>query len=194
MTETLLIIGVVTTVIFLATVIVEGRSRRGYDPVYHTASELSLGNRGWIQIANFLQMGVGMIAFALGMNRALDAVAGPVLLAIFGLGSIASGAFVPDALRGYPPEASEGVTWHGQVHNAVGPVMFIAIFAAALTVAGRVEGAWQVYTVLTAVFGLALTVWTAVSFQRDSAHTGLVQRGLLLVYLMWIVLLGIHLA
>lgn len=194
MTETFLIIGVVTALVFIATLLVEGALRPGYDPVYHTASELSLGKRGWIQIANFLQMGVGMLAFALGVNRTLDTVAGPILLAIFGLGSIASGAFVPDPLRGYPPGASESVTWQGQVHNATGPVMFIAIFAAALTVTGHVEGAWQVYTVLTAVVGLALTVWTAVSFQGDSAHTGLVQRGLILVYLIWIVLLGIHLA
>lgn len=193
MTEILLLIGVVTAVVFIAVLLVEGAIRPGYDPVYHTGSELSLGDRGWIQIANFLQMGVGMLAFALGVHETLGTAAGSILLAIFGLGLIASGALVPDPLRGYPPGASEDVTWHGQAHNAAGPVMFIAIFAAALTLAGRLEGAWQVYTVLTAVAGLALTVWTAVSFQRDAASTGLVQRGLILVYWIWIVLLGIHL-
>lgn len=71
--------------------------------------------------------------------------------------------------------------------------MFITIFAAAILLVGQLDGAWQVYTVLTAVAGLGLTVWTAVSFQRDSAYTGLVQRGLLSVYLIWIALLGVHL-
>ncbi|MGH2698191.1 MAG: hypothetical protein ACRDJL_03190 [Actinomycetota bacterium] len=46
---------------------------------------------------------------------------------------------------------------------------------------------------LAAVAGLALTIWTAPSYQRDAANTGLVQRALILVYWSWIVLLGIHL-
>ena len=194
MTEALLVIGVVTALVFLAVLLVEGTLRTGYDPIYHTVSELSLGDRGWIQIASFLQMGVGMLAFALGLNQALDTVAGPIFLAVFGLGSIVSGVLVPDALRGYPSGVNGGVTWRGQVHNAAGPVMFIAVLAATLSLAGQLAGAWQVYTVLTAIFGLGLTVWTAISYQRDSAYTGLVQRGLILVYLIWIILLGMHLA
>ena len=55
----------------------------GYDPVYHTGSELQLGDRGWVQIANFLQMGVGTAAFALGVYRVLDTAVGAVLLGIF---------------------------------------------------------------------------------------------------------------
>jgi hypothetical protein len=54
--------------------------------------------------------------------------------------------------------------------------------------------AWRLYTFITAVAGLGMTVWTAVSFQRDAANTGLVQRGLLVIYWSWIVALGIHLA
>jgi hypothetical protein len=38
-----------------------------------------------------------------------------------------------------------------------------------------------------------MTGWTAVAFQKDAPNTGLVQRGLLLVYWIWIVALGIHL-
>jgi hypothetical protein len=74
-----------------------------------------------------------------------------------------------------------------------GPVPFLAIFGACLALAGGLDGPWRMYTVLTAIVGLVLTVWTALAFQRDAAHTGLVQRGLILVYLSWIVLLGIHL-
>jgi hypothetical protein len=74
-----------------------------------------------------------------------------------------------------------------------GPVAFLAIFAACLTLAGQLRGGWQGYTMLTAAAGLALTFWTALAFQRDTAKTGLVQRALILVYWTWIVLLGIHL-
>jgi membrane protein implicated in regulation of membrane protease activity len=73
-----------------------------------------------------------------------------------------------------------------------GPVMFLAIFGACLTVAGSLQGPWRLCTVLTAIVGLALTVWTAFAYQKDAGNTGLVQRALILVYLNWIVLLGIH--
>jgi hypothetical protein len=71
--------------------------------------------------------------------------------------------------------------------------MFLAIFGASLALADHLQGPWLLYTVFTAVAGLALTVSTAVAWQRDAAKTGLIQRGLILVYLSWIVLLGIHL-
>jgi hypothetical protein len=59
--------------------------------------------------------------------------------------------------------------------------------------AGRLWRAWRLYTALTAVVGLGLTIWTALAFQRDAASLGLMQRGLIIVYWSWIVLLSIHL-
>jgi hypothetical protein len=61
--------------------------------------------------------------------------------------------------RGYPPGAPTGnpaeVTWHHRAYHVVGgPVAFLAIFGACLTLAGRLLGAWRLYTVLTAVVGL----------------------------------------
>lgn len=196
-TAVLLITGMVTFGVFLAVMLVEGVSRQGYRAAYHTGSELSLGPRGWVQVVNFMLLGVGMLAYAAGIYRALDAVAGAVLLSIFGIGAILSGVFRPDPLRGYPPGSPTGgagmTTRHGRVHNVCGPIMFFAILGACLTLAPTVEGIWRLYTVSTAILGLALTVWTAVAFQRDAASTGLVQRTLILVYAVWVVLFGIHL-
>jgi hypothetical protein len=42
--------------------------------------------------------------------------------------------------------------------------------------AGRPWRAWRLYTALTAVVGLGLTIWTALAFQRDAANLGLIQR------------------
>jgi len=198
MTGALLIFGSVTAFVFVAVLLMLGQGRAGYDAVYHTGSELMLGHRGWIQRVSFLQFGVGMVVFAVGVNQALNSVIGTVLFAIVGLGSIISGAFLPDPIRGYPPEAprgnSDGVSWQHNVHNAAGPIMFLANFGACLALASRLEGAWQLYTILTAVVGFALTVATAIAWQRDAARTGLIQRALIVVYLAWIALLGIHLA
>lgn len=197
-TEALLLAGVGVAVVFIAVLLIEGALRPGYDPIYHTGSELELGQRGWIQRVNFLLMGSGVFAFAVGIDRTLDSTVGTLLLAIFGLGMIVAGVFVPDPVRGYPPgaptEAPAKPTWQHQVHGVVGgPIAFFALLGACLTLAGQLQGVWRWYTVLTAVVGLAMTIWTAMAYQRDAAHTGLVQRGLIFVYWSWIVVLGIHL-
>lgn len=111
---------------------------------------------------------------------------------------IVAGVFVPDPIRGHPPgarsEPSAELSLHAKVHGAVGgPVAFLALLGACLTLAGRLQGALRLHTALTAVAGLAMTVWTARAFQTDAADTGLVQRGLIAVYWTWIVVLGIHL-
>lgn len=197
MTDTLLLVGVAAAVVFVAVVLIEGALRRGYDPTYHTSSALSLGDRGWIQIANFLQLGVGTLAFAVGIHQALSSVVAAVLVAIFGLGAIVAGVCRMDPMRGYPPGAQSGtpttLTWHHQVHDIAGPVMLLAVFGACLALAGRLQGLWRLYTILTAVAGLALAILTAVAWQKDARNTGLVQRALILVYDSWIVLLGVHL-
>ena len=193
MTDLLLILGVITAGVFLLCLFVEGILRPGYDPSYHTGSELTLGARGWVQIANFSQMGVGMLAFAVGIGRALDNPTGAVLLGVFSLGLFVAGVFRPDPLRNYPPGIAGKVTWRGQVHNASGPLMFVALFAACLVLAGSLEGPWRGYTLITAAVGLGLTAGTAVAFQRDAAMTGLVQRALIVVYWAWIILTGIYL-
>ena len=80
------------------------------------------------------------------------------------------------------------------VHAVIGgPVAFLAIFGACLAIATHLQGPWRLYTLLTAVAGLIMTIWTALAFRRDAANTGLVQRGLILIYWTWIVVLGIYL-
>jgi hypothetical protein len=71
--------------------------------------------------------------------------------------------------------------------------MFLSLCGACLVLAGRLPGFWQLYTVLTAATGLALTISTAMAWQKDTSYTGLVQRALILVYCIWIVLLALYL-
>lgn len=199
-TDVLLFGGVAGAVVFYAVLLVEGALRPGYDPIYHTGSELMLGDRGWIQRASFFLMGAGVCAFAFGVYRTLNSVVGAVLLAIFGLGLIVAGAFAPDPVRGYPPGASAGSvtskpTWQATVHEVIGgPVAFIAILAACVVLARHLEGGWQLYTLITAGVGFILTVATALAFRKDAAKTGLIQRVLIFVYWSWIVTMGIYLA
>ena len=198
MTDALLAAGAAAAVVFVAVLLIEGALRPGYDPSYHTGSELELGERGWIQRASFFLMGGGAVVFAIGVHRTLDTAGGAILLAIFGFGLVVAGVVAPDPIRGYPTgapsEPSARPTWKAQVHAVVGgPVAFLAIFGACLILADRLQGRWQAYTALTGVAGLAMTIWTALAFKRDAARTGLIQRGLIFVYWSWIVLLSVHL-
>jgi hypothetical protein len=198
MSQTLLTAGVVAAVVFVAVLLIEGALRPGYDPTYHTGSALSLGERGCVQIASFLQLGAGMFAFAIGVHQRLNSVAGAALIALFGLGAIVAGVFRMDPMRGYPPGTPTGtpteLSWHHRIHDVAGPLMFLALFGACIALAGRLQEAWRLYTVLTAVIGLVLTIATAVAWQKDAIKTGLLQRALILVYCSWIVLLGIQLS
>lgn len=197
MSQMLVLVGAITAAIFYVVLIVEGALRPGYHPVYHTGSELSLGERGWIQIANFIQFGIGMICFAVGTGRLLNSLLGTALLAVFGLALIGAGVFRTDPIRGYPPGTprppTEEISWHHRVHGAMGPIAFLAVFGACLSVADRLDGVWQVYTLVTGVIGLALVAWTDISIQRDASIAGLVQRCLILVYVVWVILLSTHL-
>lgn len=198
-TQALLLAGVGASVVFVVVLLVEGALRPGYRPMYHTGSELELGDRGWIQRANFVLMASGVFAFSVGVDRSLGATAGTGLLVVFGLGMAVAGVFVPDAVRGYPPgapsEPSAKPTWQHQVHGIVGgPIAFFALCGACLALSGQLHGAWRSYTLLTAGTGLGMTIWTALAYQKDADHTGLIQRGLIVVYWGWIVALGLHLA
>jgi hypothetical protein len=122
-----------------------------------------------------------------------------VLLIEFGFGLIVAGVFAPDPTRGYPPgAASEALpepTWGHRVHHVVGgPVAFLALLGACVILSAQLQGVWRLYTLLTAAAGLTLTIWTALAWQRDAGNTDLVQRGLILVYWTWLVVVGVHLA
>lgn len=198
-TEVLLLFGATTIVVFVVVVLVEGARRPGYDPTYHTGSELELGPGGWIMRGAFLLAGAGMLAFAVGVFKALDSSVGAILLGASGLGSVIAGVFPPDPVRGYPPGAStrpplEGLSVRARVHDATGPLMFLSLVGACLALTGRLSSPWDAYTIMTAVVGFGMLIWTFVAYKRDASNLGLVQRVFIAVFYAWIVAIGIHLA
>lgn len=83
--KTLLFIGMAAPVVFLVVLLIDGALQPGYDPVYHTGSELMLGKRGWLRRSSFPLMAVGMVGVAVGVQRTLDAPAGTTLFAVAGV-------------------------------------------------------------------------------------------------------------
>ena len=107
LTSKLLAAGVVAGPFFVAISFLQAFTRDGFDWIRHPASLLSLGDLGFVQIANFVITGTLFIAFAVGLKRTLTAGVGrkwlSPLFAVVGIAFILGGVFVADPAFGFPP-------------------------------------------------------------------------------------------
>ena len=211
LTRLLLAGGMVGPLLFIVVLLIEGATRPGYDAWRHFGSQLSLGEQGWEQIANFLVCGVLCVGFALGLRRALHrgrgATWGPILLGVFGLSLISAGIFVTGPALGYPPGApirSGPETLHSMLHGLSGLVAFTTLAAACFVLARRFAGnpqwrGWALYSSLTGAVVLISLIASNVTATLDmngtwpSAPTGLVQRIGIIAGWIWIALLAARL-
>lgn len=179
----LLACGVMLAPLFYTTVVAQMLTRTGFDITKHPLSLLSLGDAGWIQIANFILAGLFAIACSVGMRRALRNAAGgtwgPLLIATYGLGLIVAGLFPPDPLLGFPPGALAGIpaqmSEHAMLHGVGFFVAFFSLIAACFVFARRyfVVGrpGWGGYSIATGVItpvliltGMMIQSATSISF------------------------------
>jgi hypothetical protein len=190
-TTVLLACGVVAGPLFMVVALVQAFTRPGFDLRRHAISMLSLGDLGWIQIANFELTGLLAIALAVGMRRALHpgpaGTWGPPLIAAYGLGFIIAGIFRIDPALGFPPGAPEGFTgfsWHASVHFLGFTVAFIGLIAACFAFARRFarlgQRGWATYCAASGVVAfvlIALGMTNVVPASVAFAVMGLVTSG-----------------
>ena len=143
-TTRLLTAGIVAGPLFFTVWALQASTRDGFDPTRHPISLLSLGDLGWIQVANFVLTGALVVACAVGLRRALQtgrgAVWGPRLIGSFGAGLIVAGIFVADAGAGYPVGAPAGapeMSWHGVLHEMGYALALLSWTAACLVFGAR---------------------------------------------------------
>jgi hypothetical membrane protein len=158
--------GAVAGPLFVLLVLAQDYTRPGFDPRVHLLSLLSLGDLGWIQMANFAGAGILNVLYAIGLRRRLHpgpgAAAAPILIAIYGIGLIAVGFFTTDPALGYPPGAvtPTGPSPHGAIHALGGLIIFLSLsgslFAFGRRFWSRGERAWASYVVLSAIVLLAV--------------------------------------
>ena len=102
--------GILAPIIFVGVFIAEGFLRSGYDPMSMYISALSLGDRGWIQIANFLVLGLLLFIFTLGLSKEFQtgkaSRGGIIALYILSLLFFISGPFVMDPVETPPDQMS----------------------------------------------------------------------------------------
>jgi len=163
--------GIVAGPLFLAVWLIQAFTREGFDLGRHPLSLLSLGELGWIQIANFVVTGVLYVACAVGMWRVLrpgpGGTWGPLLVGGFGIGLILAGIFTTDPGAGFPPGAPAGapeqLSWHGVLHE-VGFVVAVVSWTAVCFVLVRrfvalKQWGWVGACVATPLAVLVLASW-----------------------------------
>ena len=175
-TKSLLGYGVIAGPVYVVASLTQALTRDGFALSRHEWSLLADGSHGWIQITNFIVTGLMVIAFAVGLRRALtpedgNVVAGidrtgacwaPRLIAVYGLGLIAAGVFRADPAFGFPigtPPGAAPVSWHGLLHFASAGVGFSCLAVACFVLARRYVAerrpGWAVWSRLTGVLFLA---------------------------------------
>lgn len=205
LTRRLLACGAVGGFGFIAVFLIEGAIRPHYDPLSQPVSSLSLGNGGWIQIANFVVTGLLMLACALGLRRALSsgrgAIWGPILIGTYGFGLIGAGVFVTDPGFEYPPGAPLGMATrassHGALHNLFSVIVFASVTAACFVFARRFAAqpggrAWVAYSFVTGLAVPAFFVAASVAWSLSSGLGGLFQRMSISAGWGWVGLLAIR--
>ncbi|WP_270889783.1 DUF998 domain-containing protein [Pedococcus sp. 5OH_020] len=176
-------------------------TRDGYSLTRHQWSLLENGNLGWVQVSNFVLTGLMLLAFAVGLRRALAGGPGgrwaPVLTAVFGACLVAAGVLRADPALGFPvgtPEGAARVTAHGIGHLATATTGFVAIAACCFVLARRfvAEGAGSLAMSSRVTGVVFLGGFLRVASGAGSVAANLLFTGAVVLVFSWITVVAIH--
>ena len=195
--------GIIGPALFVTVFTLEGLLRPGYNPLSTFVSALSLGPRGWTQMANFLIFGLLLFLFtrgiAAGFPSGKASRGGLILLTIISVCYFLSGPFVMDP-TGTPLTQS---TVHGTLHGIFGAIVFtlmpISIFVYLRRF--RLESKWQPLQGWTIALGtlsalgvVLLTISTKFPSLQNAflPWLGLIQRTAIVPFMLWLFLFALR--
>jgi len=180
---------------FTALVILQGLLQPDYSHVALPISALAAWPLGWVQILNFLVVGVLMAAFGvavhLGILPARRGVIGPALLVANGIGIVIGAVFPWVMVDGVPTETP------GHIVGAVMAFGSISVGLPFVSRRMRLDPEWRglsTYTMVTGIAVLALFVAMG-AFAIDEGTplhpwAGLIQRVLCAIWFTWIIVVA----
>jgi hypothetical protein len=189
--------GIIASILFVVIFTIEGIYRPGYSSIGMYVSALSLGSRGFIQIANFLIFGILFLLFARNVaaefKKSNVSQIGPILLTIFAICLFLSGPFVMDPF-GTPPQA---MTIHGVVHSILGGIAFLIMPISCFVFLRvfRQNSIWNSFAPWTLLMSILLSATlalfifaTKLPYGKNIFHSwfGLLQRMVLIPYMLWL--------
>lgn len=200
-TDRLLQSAVASAILFPLAVALQAPLREGFDLAVHPLSLLSLGEMGWIQVANFIVSGLLILAFSAGLGRVLATGSGgrwgPRLFAFYGLVLVTAGVFTTDPMHGFPPGTPGGLpetlSWHAIVHQLTFVFAFLGLIVALFVFARR---SWSAgdrgFAVYSALTGLATPALVVIS-QMQPDVAGYILFGMNVLVNLWIALFATRL-
>jgi hypothetical protein len=196
--------GIIGSALFVGVFTLEGFLRPGYDPLKMYISALSLGPRGWIQIANFIVFGMLLLVFTRGIAAEFQtgkaSRGGLILLTIMSILFVSSGPFVMDP-TGTPQNQA---TIHGTIHGLAGGIIFLLMPISCFVYLRRfrVDPNWQTFQGWALVFGIieavAVLIFTVASKLPEAQNVftdwlGLIQRLALVPFMFWLFVFALEL-
>ena len=189
--------GMLGSALFVTVFMIEGWLRPGYNWPSTFISELSIGPRGWIQIINFIILGTLFLVFTWGVaaefREGKASKWGLILLAIIGFSFLVSGPLVTD-IAGTPRDQ---MSLQGTLHGIFGALVFSLSPVSCFVFWRRFreDPKWQHMQTWTLTAGIITTVAVvllsastkqAIQPNAFSPWNGLIQRMVIVPYLIWI--------
>ena len=189
--------GLIGPALFVATFLLEGWLRPGYEPLSEFVSALSLGPRGWIQMTNFIVFGALFLLFTRAVAAAFPtgkaSRGGLILLTIMAACYLLSGPFVMDP-AGTPRDQ---MTIHGTLHGIFGAIVFSLMPVSCFVFLRRFreDPKWHSLQWLTLVLGtvsaigvILLTIATKLPDTQNifTPWLGLIQRTAIVPFMIWL--------
>jgi hypothetical protein len=166
--------------------------RGDIDPLRQVMSEYANGSHGPIMTVVFYAFGLSSLALAFRLRRAINrpgiTALFPVLLALAGVGLIASGVF--EVERPLVPDTIEEV-----IHSNASVVAFALLITAMLlfSLACRSDARWWTFRWTSTTLAVAAAAAAmATPLTQQTGWSGAVQRILALTVLLWFLLTALH--
>jgi len=191
LTRALLACGIAGPVLFSTVVLIEGATRPGYSAWRNAASQLALGDQGWMQTVNFFVGGLLFAGFAIGLWRTLRSgpasTWAPRLIAGMGVCFVLAGIFPINPGLGYPPGVAPSYSLHGAIHFVAATLLVVQLCALCFVLARRfaADAGWTGWApwsraigVIVPVFYVATVVVTSIDpgGMGVAAWNGVLQR------------------
>ena len=188
--------GILGPIAFVTVFLVLGQITPGYSAITDVISNLELGQIGWVQQLNFLQMGTLIIVFAIGFRRVMAGVAqrrlrlATALLILSGLGMVDAAFFTP----AYPVEHVLGGFLLFMIPLLIAMFLIAREFLRAkfrnLGLYSLANGVLVLLLLLYFLFGLGLSAPPGGS---PVGVTGVVNRAFVVLALSWFCIIGTRL-
>ena len=192
--------GILVGPLFVGLSLILALASSGFDLTKHEVSLLLSGDLGWLQMVNFILVGILSIVCAVGLKQALKSGRaskwGPILVGAFGVLFIVAALFHPDGHHGFPAGAPAGMiippTTPSIIHSMAFSLLAIATVANGFVFARRwfaEQRAWALYGIANSV---AILLFVSIGSSMMASGGGLALLGAAITITFWISAVATH--